>query len=224
MTNKAMKSFRDTLEAIVVALVLAFFIRTFIVQAFKIPSGSMLETLQIGDHLLVSKFAYDVRMPSSILFKDAPNGKSYFSVLDSADGKVLYKTGDPQRGDIVVFKFPEDESKDFIKRVVGLPGETLEVRNKVVYIDGQPLAEPYVMHTRADTMPVRDNFGPFVVPEGQYFMMGDNREGSYDSRWWGTVKREKIVGKALVVYWSWGGPTDIRLGRIGKVFHHPFEQ
>ncbi|MEF2232084.1 MAG: signal peptidase I [Pseudodesulfovibrio sp.] len=208
MTSKSMKSFRDTIEAIVVALLLAFVIRAFIVQAFKIPSGSMLETLQIGDHLLVSKFSYDVRLPSDIW-------------LDTTDGKVLYKAGDPERGDIVVFKFPEDEDKDFIKRVIGLPGETVEVRDKVVYIDGRPLDEPYVFHTNADMMPVRDNFGPFVVPGGQYFMMGDNREGSYDSRWWGPVRREKIVGKALIIYWSWGSVTDVRLGRIGKIFHHP---
>ena len=208
MTSKSMKSFRDTIEAIVVALLLAFVIRAFIVQAFKIPSGSMLETLQIGDHLLVSKFAYDVRLPSDVF-------------LDTTDGKVLLKTGDPQRGDIIVFKFPEDESKDFIKRVIGLPGETVEVRDKVVYIDGKPLTEPYVLHTRADILPVRDNFGPYVVPDGEYFMMGDNREGSYDSRWWGPVKREKIVGKALIIYWSWGSVTNIRLDRIGTVFHHP---
>jgi signal peptidase I len=205
MTNSSLKSFRDTVEAIVVALLLAFVIRAFIVQAFKIPSGSMLETLQIGDHLLVSKFAYDVRLPSTIF-------------LDTTDGKVIYKTGDPDRGDIIVFKFPEDETKDFIKRVIGLPGDTLEIRDKVVYINGEALDEPYTRHTKYTTEPIRDNFGPFVVPEGQYFVMGDNREGSYDSRWWGTVKREKIVGKALVIYWSWGSLTDIRLDRIGTLF------
>ncbi|AMK10594.1 MAG: signal peptidase I [Pseudodesulfovibrio sp.] len=206
MTQSSLKSFRDTLEAVVVALLLAFVIRAFVVQAFKIPSGSMLDTLQIGDHLLVSKFAYDVRLPSTLW-------------LDTTDGKVLMKTGDPKRGDIIVFKFPEDETKDFIKRVIGLPGDTLEVRNKVVYINGQPLDEPYVLHTKSDTLPVRDNFGPVVVPEGQYFVMGDNREGSYDSRWWGPVKRQKIVGKALVIYWSWGSLTDIRFNRIGTMFH-----
>jgi len=200
-----MKSFRDTLEAVVVALILAFIIRAFVVQAFKIPSGSMLETLQIGDHLLVTKFAYDVRLPSTIW-------------LDTTDGKVLTKVGDPERGDIMVFKYPEDESVDFIKRCIGLPGETVEIRNKVVYIDGQPINEPYVIHSKADRMPLRDDFGPIVVPEGEYFMLGDNREGSHDSRWWGTVKRSKIVGKALVIYWSWGSITDIRLGRIGTLF------
>ncbi|WP_243544446.1 signal peptidase I [Pseudodesulfovibrio tunisiensis] len=199
-------SLRDTFEAIAIALVLALIIRAFVVQAFKIPSGSMLDTLQIGDHLLVSKFSYDIRLPSNIL-------------LDTTGGKVIVRTGDPQRGDIIVFKFPEDESKDFIKRVIGLPGETIEVRDKVVYINGQPLNEPYVLHTKFTNAPIRDNFGPYTVPEGRYFMMGDNREGSYDSRWWGPVAREKIVGKALFIYWSWESLTNIRWDRIGNVIH-----
>ncbi|QGY40535.1 signal peptidase I [Pseudodesulfovibrio cashew] len=206
MSHDSMKQFRDTIEAIVVALLLAFVIRAFIVQAFKIPSGSMLDTLQIGDHLLVTKFAYDVRLPSDIW-------------LDTTDGKVLYKTGDPERGDIIVFKYPMDESKDFIKRVIGLPGDTVELRDKVVYINGEPLDEPYVRRTDARILPVRDNFGPIVVPDGEYFMLGDNREGSHDSRWWGTVKRQKIVGKALIIYWSWGSLTDIRFDRIGTMFN-----
>ena len=206
MTQNSLKSFRDTVEAIAVALLLAFVIRAFVVQAFKIPSGSMLETLQIGDQLLVTKFAYDVRLPSNIW-------------LDTTDGKVLKKTGDPQRGDIIVFKFPEDESKDFIKRVIGLPGDTLELRNKVVYINGVALDEPYVRHTKYTREPIRDDFGPFTVPADEFFVMGDNREGSYDSRWWGPVKRQKIVGKALVIYWSWGSLTDIRFNRIGTIFH-----
>jgi signal peptidase I len=206
MTNTSMKSFRDTLEAIVVALLLAFVIRAFVVQAFKIPSGSMLDTLQIGDHLLVSKFAYDVRLPSTIF-------------LDTTDGKVLAQTGNPERGDIIVFKFPEDEKKDFIKRVIGLPGETIELRNKVVYINGTAIDEPYTIHTKYATQPLHDNYGPYMVPEGQFFVMGDNREGSYDSRWWGPVKREKIVGKALVIYWSWASITDVRFNRIGTLFH-----
>ncbi|MBI9081709.1 MAG: signal peptidase I [Pseudodesulfovibrio sp.] len=206
MTNTSMKSFRDTLEAIVVALLLAFVIRAFVVQAFKIPSGSMLDTLQIGDHLLVSKFAYDVRLPSTIF-------------LDTTDGKVLAQTGNPERGDIIVFKFPEDEKKDFIKRVIGLPGETIELRDKVVYINGTAIDEPYTIHSKYTTKPIRDNYGPFTVPDGQFFVMGDNREGSYDSRWWGPVKREKIVGKALVIYWSWASITDVRFNRIGTLFH-----
>lgn len=205
MTQSSLKSLRDTVEAIVVALLLAFVIRAFVVQAFKIPSGSMLETLQIGDHLLVTKFAYDLRLPSTVF-------------LDTTDGKVLFTVGEPERGDIIVFKYPEDETKDFIKRVVALPGETIEIHDKVVFIDGQPLDEPYVRHTKHTMEPVRDNFGPYTVPEGQYFMLGDNREASHDSRWWGPVKREKIVGKALVIYWSWGSITDVRFERIGTLF------
>lgn len=205
MSHDSMKQFRDTLEAIVVALLLAFIIRAFVIQAFKIPSGSMLETLQIGDHLLVTKFAYDVRLPSNIW-------------LDTTDGKVLFQTGDPERGDICVFKFPEDESKDFIKRVIGLPGDTIEIKNKVVYINGEIINEPYVSHKNPNYNPRTDDFGPFTVPADEFFMMGDNREGSYDSRFWGPVKREKIVGKALVIYWSWGSLTDIRFNRIGTIF------
>lgn len=205
MTHDSMKQFRDTLEAIVVALLLAFVIRAFVVQAFKIPSGSMLNTLLVGDHLLVTKFAYDVRLPSNIL-------------LDTTDGKVLFKTGDPQRGDICVFKFPEDESKDYIKRVIGLPGETVEIRNRVVYINGEPIEEPYVFHKNPHYDRRTDEYGPVVIPEGQYLMLGDNREGSSDSRFWGFVKREKIVGKALVIYWSWANLTDIRFSRIGTIF------
>jgi len=209
MSHDSMKQFRDSIEAIVVALLLAFVIRAFVVQAFKIPSGSMLDTLQIGDHLLVTKFAYDVRLPSNIW-------------LDTTDGKVLFKTGDPERGDICVFKFPDDESKDFIKRVIGLPGETIEIKNKVVYIDGQPIDEPYLLHRDPSYRPMRDDFGPFKIPEGEYFMLGDNREGSHDSRFWETrktVKRSKIVGKALVIYWSWASLTDVRFNRIGTIFN-----
>ncbi|MBC15878.1 MAG: signal peptidase I [Desulfovibrio sp.] len=206
MSHDSMKSFRDTIEAVVVALLLALVIRAFVVQAFKIPSGSMLDTLQIGDHLLVTKFAYDVRLPSNLF-------------LETTGGKVLFRVGDPERGDIVVFKFPEDESKDYIKRIIGLPGDIIEIKDKVVFINGNPLDEPYVLHTKPGIMPVRDNFGPYKVPEDNYFMMGDNREGSYDSRFWGPVKREKIVGKALIIYWSWGSITDIRFDRIGTIFN-----
>ena len=205
MAQGAFKSLFDNLVTVAVALVLAFFIRTFVVQTFWIPTGSMLDTLQIGDRLLVTKSAYDVRLPSTIW-------------LDTTDGKVLYKTADPERGDIIVFKYPVDESQDFIKRVIGLPGETIEIKDKVVYIDGQPLDEPYVMHKDARRVPGRDDFGPYTVPKGEYFMMGDNREGSHDSRFWGPVKRSKIVGKALIIYWSWSSLTDIRFSRIGTIF------
>lgn len=195
------KSFwRENFEAILIAVVLALFIRTFVVQAFKIPSGSMLETLQIGDHLLVNKFIYGTHIPFTHI--------SFFHIQK------------PQRGDIVVFKYPVDEQRDFIKRVVGTPGDTVEVRNKIVYVNGERLHdEDYVVHRDAIIIPgQRDNFGPVTVPENCYFMMGDNRDGSFDSRFWGYVKQEQILGKALIIYWSWDR-EDMRprLGRTGKI-------
>jgi len=166
---------RQYAEAFVIAIVLALAIRTFVVQAFKIPSGSMLPTLQIGDHILVNKFIY--------LFTD------------------------PKRGDIIVFRFPQDEGRDFIKRVVALPGEKVEIRRKQVFVNGTPLQEPYAVHLdqsiQDNPHSPRDNFGPLEVPPGQLFMMGDNRDFSMDSRFWGFLDRKKIRGKAFVIYWSW---------------------
>lgn len=186
----------EYIEALAVALILALVIRTFVVQAFKIPSGSMLETLQIGDHLLVNKFIYGVKMPFT--------------------GKVIYDVDDPEHGDIIVFEFPEDPSKDFIKRIIGLPGDVIEIKDKAVYRNGVKLDEPYVRHADPDnTIPRRDNFGPITVPDNKYFCMGDNREESYDSRFWGFVDREKIKGKAWVIYWSWDGFPSVRFNRIG---------
>lgn len=199
MNPRWQKMLLEYLEALAVALVLAFVIRTFVVQAFKIPSGSMLDTLLIGDHLLVNKFLYGTRIP----FTD----KSILPMKDPADG------------DVIVFEFPEDTSKDFIKRVVGVPGDVLEMKDKVLYRNGQKLDEPYVKHTDPNIQPRRDNFGPITVPAGKYFAMGDNRDESYDSRFWGFVGKDKIRGKAWVIYWSWDGPTDIRWNRIGNIVH-----
>ena len=170
------KSFaRELVETIVLALVLAMIIKTFVIQAFKIPSGSMLNTLQIGDHILVNKF--------------------------------IYRFTDPVRGDIIVFLYPEDESRDFIKRIIGLPGDTLEIRDRVVYINGKPLKEPYTIFQGAggfgNPHTPFENFPLTHVPEGKYFMMGDNRDSSMDSRAWGFLDRSKIRGKALIIYWSW---------------------
>jgi signal peptidase I len=187
----------EYLEALAVALVLAFVIRTFVVQAFKIPSGSMLDTLLIGDHLLVNKFLYGTRIP----FTD----------------KVILPIEEPADGDVIVFEFPEDTSKDFIKRIIGAPGDVLEMKDKVVYRNGQKLDEPYVKHTDPNIQARRDNFGPITVPPGKYFAMGDNRDESYDSRFWGFVDKDKIRGKAWVIYWSWDGPADIRWSRIGNL-------
>lgn len=167
--------FRQYAEAIVIAVILALVIRTFVVQAFKIPSGSMLQTLQVGDHILVNKF--------------------------------LYRFTDPQHGDIIVFKYPQDEGRDFIKRVVALPGDKVEVRNKQVYVNDKPLTESYAIHLDPVTLEnpgsPRDNFGPIIVAPGQLFMMGDNRDYSMDSRFWGFLDMNKIRGKAFIIYWSW---------------------
>ncbi len=163
---------REYAEALIIAVLLALVIRTFVVQAFKIPSGSMLPTLQIGDHILVNKFVY------------------YFTPL--------------KRGDIIVFKFPQDETRDFIKRVIGLPGETLEVRGKQVLINGAALAEPYAVHADGPIPRAGDraHLGPLVIPPGQLFMMGDNRDHSMDSRVWGFLDERKIKGRAFIVYFS----------------------
>ena len=197
MNPRWQKLLLEYLEALAVALVLAFVIRTFVVQAFKIPSGSMLDTLLIGDHLLVNKFLYGTRIP----FTD----------------KVVMPLEDPQRGDVIVFEFPEDTTKDFIKRIIGVPGDVIEMKEKVLVRNGETLVEPYIKHTDSGLQQRRDNFGPITVPAGKYFVMGDNRDESYDSRFWGFVDKDKIRGKAWMIYWSWDGPSDIRLGRIGRM-------
>lgn len=210
LQNESVKSksaLRENIEAIVVAVILALFIRTFIVQAFKIPSGSMKPTLLIGDHILVNKFIYGVKIPFW--------------------HKTIIPIKDPQRGDIVVFKFPEDPDKDFIKRVVGIAGDVVEVRDKKVYVNHQPLrGDPGVnldtLNIPADKQP-RDNFGPVTVPPDSLFVMGDNRDHSYDSRFWGFVRLEALKGKAFIIYWSWNKETSginldrVRWGRIGHL-------
>jgi signal peptidase I len=189
---------KEYAEALIVALILAFFIRSFVVQAFKIPSGSMLQTLQIGDHLLVTKFAYGVKIPFT-------------------NTMIIEREG-PEQGDIIVFEFPEDPSKDFIKRVIGVPGDVIEIRDKKVFRNGVELQESYIQHVDSSmSVPRRDNFGPVMVPENKYFVMGDNRDESYDSRFWGFVERNTIEGKALILYWSWASLTDIRWERIGQM-------
>jgi signal peptidase I len=182
---------RENIEAIVVAIVLALFIRTFVVQAFKIPSGSMLNTLLIGDHIMVNKFIYGVRLPFS--------------------GSVLIPVTDPTHDDIVVFKFPEDPSKDFIKRVVGVEGDTIEIRDKKVFVNGKLKEsdfaihlDPYVQYSEQN----RDNLGPIKVPKNSVFVLGDNRDYSYDSRFWGFVDLEDLKGKAFMIYWSWNSENE----------------
>lgn len=191
--------FREYAEALIMAVILALFIRTFIVQAFKIPSGSMLPTLQIGDHLLVNKFLYGVRIP--------------------VIGTRLLPIRAPAHDDVIVFIYPQDPTKDFIKRVKGLPGETVEIRNKKLYVNGQAVEDPNAYYDKTPERMARsprDNFGPFVVPEGEVFVMGDNRDHSHDSRFWGTVPIDDILGKAFVLYWSWDSNAfRPRWGRLG---------
>jgi signal peptidase I len=163
---------REYAESLVIAVLLALAIRAFVVQAFVIPSGSMLPTLRIGDYLLVNKLVYLLRPI--------------------------------RRGDIVVFRFPQDETRDFIKRVVGLPGETLEIRDRQVFIDGKPLQEPYAVYSEFPPLgsPLPYHLGPIVIPPGHLFMMGDNRDNSLDSRSWGLLEESKVVGEASIIYFS----------------------
>lgn len=186
-TSKKKSVFREYFEAIIIAMILALFIRTFIIQAFKIPSGSMLPTLLIGDHLLVNKFIYGIRVPFT--------------------GKILIPITDPEKGDVVVFKYPKDRSIDYIKRVVGVPGDTVEIRDKKVYVNGEAAKDPHAHISSPLVLSYsnspRDNFGPVLVPEERIFVMGDNRDNSYDSRFWGFVDQKDILGKAFILYWSW---------------------
>lgn len=202
---------REYAEAIIVALLLAFFIREFIVQAFKIPSGSMKETLLVGDHILVSKFSYGIHVPNQIPFT---------SMQIFPD--IHFFQGIPKRGDIVVFKYPKDQTRDFIKRVVGLPGETIEIRDQSIFINGQELKEgPHVNHQDTNFLSnlysPRDNLPPTKIPAGHLFVMGDNRENSQDSRWWGALDINLIKGRAFIIYWSWDSEdTRLRWERLGK--------
>jgi len=207
---------REYVEALLIALALALFIRTFFLQAYKIPSGSMESTLLIGDHILVNKIIYGLRMPESILgFK--PPGIPY--------GRYVFSLEPLHRGDVVVFVFPPDRSKDFIKRVIAVGGDTVEVRGKAVYVNGERLYEPYAHYQPGPDsymmVAPRDSFGPVKVPEGKLFVMGDNRDRSYDSRFWGFVDRNDVEGRAVVIYWSWDGeeawPLPLRWRRFGEM-------
>ena len=185
---------REYFESIVIAVILALFIRTFVVQAFKIPTGSMENNLLIGDHLLVNKFVYGPTL--------------------TAAEDMLLPVDEIERFDVVVFKYPEEPERDFIKRVIGLPGETIELRNKQVFVNGRSLEEPHVhfIEPPGESDPgdadytdfdVRRRYGPVTVPANHYFVMGDNRDNSQDSRYWGFLPREYIKGEALMVYWSY---------------------
>lgn len=201
-TGKKGKSrLRENIEAIVIAVLLALFIRAFVVQAFKIPSGSMEPTLQVGDHILVNKFIYGIRLPVT--------------------NTIIIPVSEPEKGDIIVFEYPVEPDKDFIKRVVGVPGDVVEIRNKKVYVNGKQVENYPVKYTDDNVVPgKRDNYGPKTVPEDSYFVMGDNRDHSYDSRFWDFVREKAIKGEAFIIYWSWDSDAfGVRWGRIGKVLH-----
>jgi signal peptidase I len=209
---------REYSEAFIIALALAIILRTFFVQAYKIPSGSMEPTLLVGDHIIVNKLLYGLRLPDSFF------GLTPFE-SEIPWGHYLFKFEPVHRGDVVVFVFPPDPTKDFIKRVIGVPGDTIEVKNGKLYRDGAPADDPHAHfeltpEDRQQSSP-RDYFGPLKVPEGQYLMMGDNRDRSYDGRFWGLVNRDEVEGRAMFIYWSWdsdgNGLLPIRWSRFGSV-------
>jgi signal peptidase I len=189
---------REYAEALLIAVIFATFARTFVIQAFKIPSGSMEHTLLVGDHILVNKFIY---------------GPTIWSIE-----KVLLPLRDVHRGDIVVFRYPPDPTRDFIKRAIGLPGDRVRIVDKQLMVNGERVNDAaYAAHSDPVTYPrtsffnsnrQRDNFGPYTVPPGGYFCLGDNRDNSRDSRYWGTVSDSELKGRALVVYWSFGDGTE----------------
>ena len=200
MSSFKKSTLREYFESIVVAVILALFIRTWVVQAFKIPTGSMEQNLLIGDHLLVNKFALGPTV--------------------SEVERILLPVKPVRRGDIVVFKYPDDPERDFIKRVIGLPGETLEIRRKRVFIDGEAIGEPYVGGLWSPSIGphetispnLRDDYGPVMIPPGEYFVMGDNRDNSQDSRYWGFLPHSHLKGKALMVYWSYDARQEASRG------------
>lgn len=219
----------SSLQSLAGTIVIALFVITFVVQAFQIPSESMENTLLVGDFLLVNKLCY--------------GGRSL--------GEDLMPYEKIKRGDVIVFHYPVDPQQHFVKRVIGVPGDRLRMVNKTVYIDGAPLNEPYVRFIEPPNNMFRDNFprtdipvfnmegkwwlemrklvedGELIIPQGNYFVMGDNRDDSQDSRYWGFVPRENIIGRPLVIYWSRktldAGTAAGWLGRIGETLTHPFQ-
>src|SRR5438270_2805899 len=185
---------REYYEALLIAIIFVNFARIFVFQAFKIPTGSMEDNLKVGDHIIVNKFIY------------GPVPQPWLKV---------FPLRDIERGDIIVFRYPLQPETDYVKRVIGLPGDTLMVRDKIIYINGRKLDEPYTIHEDPVVYPAqqalpepyrsRDQYGPYTVPEEHYFAMGDNRDRSSDSRFWGTVPRSMIKGRPFMVYWSYKG-------------------
>ena len=209
---------REYGEAFGIALILALIIRTFFIQAYKIPSGSMEPTLLIGDHILVNKLIYGLRVPDSLFGITFP-GVPW--------GQYLFPIESVHRGDVVVFVFPPDRTKDFIKRVIGLAGDTVQVKDGKVWLNGSLMDDPHAHFEVSDQerSPIspRDNFGPVTVPAGKLLMMGDNRDRSYDGRFWGFVDANLVEGRAILIYWSWDSDGSsflpIRWSRFGKIVH-----
>lgn len=199
---------REYAESIIIAILLALLIRAFVVQAFKIPSGSMKPTLLVGDHILVNKFIYGVK----------------FRVPFTSINYTLIPISSPKRNDVVVFIYPVDPNKDFIKRVIGLPGDTVLIKNKKIYINQRDMDDPHGFHTDQMVIPEmeqpRDNMGPIIIPPNKIFVMGDNRDESYDSRYWGFVDQKYIIGQAFILYWSWDRTEfGVRWRRLGNLIH-----
>jgi signal peptidase I len=202
--EKTKSNVKEYIESIIIAILIALFIRTFIICAYKIPSRSMVETLLVGDHILVNKFLYGVKIP---LLRN-----------------TIIPVREPKRGEIVVFIFPNDRSKDFIKRVIGVGGDTIEIKNKKIFINGKEYSDSYGIYSDniiyPATMQPRDNYGPVTVPKNSIFVMGDNRDESLDSRFWGFVDLKDVEGKAFIIYWSWNHEDhNLRWQRIGHLLH-----
>ncbi len=197
-------STREWFDALLIAFILAMIIRSFLLQAYRIPSSSMEDTLLKGDHILATKYNYGMTMPFTT-------------------HKLWGKDRVPERGDVVIFTFPPDHSKDFVKRVIGLPGDTLYVKDKIVYINGEPFSADHEKYTDSGILTegiagVRDNMDPITVQQGHVFVMGDNRDQSYDSRFWGQVPVEFIKGKAFILYFSWDKEGNkVRISRFGRL-------
>lgn len=202
--DKSKSKVKEYVESIIIAILIALFIRTFIICAYKIPSRSMVPTLLVGDHILVNKFIYGVKIP---LIR-----------------RTIIPVSEPKRGEIVVFIFPNDRSKDFIKRVIGVAGDKVEIRNKKIFINDKEFKDPYGIYSDSLILPKsmqpRDNFGPVTVPEKSIFVMGDNRDESLDSRFWGFVNLKDVEGKAFIIYWSWNREEhNLRWNRLGDLLH-----
>lgn len=202
--DKPKSKVKEYVESIIIAILIALFIRTFIICAYKIPSRSMVPTLLVGDHILVNKFIYGVKIP---LLR-----------------RTIIPVSEPKREEIVVFIFPNDRSKDFIKRVIGVAGDKIEIKNKKIFINDKEFKDSHGIFSDSLILPKsmqpRDNFGPVTVPEKSIFVMGDNRDESLDSRFWGFVNLKDVEGKAFIIYWSWNrDENNLRWERLGKLLH-----